>query len=201
MAEFSGIRAATRRAGRLVAVALGLVLSAVPTSAPDAAAAKKEAAPPPPPEPAKKEPEKKVYPKLVPVEAAPRIPRMLSDAVTGLGLGGFDPVSYFVDREPRVGRSEYEVDWHGAAWRFANEGNMLAFKEAPEVYAPRFAGYCAFQIGRGFPAEGSPYHYVVSGERLYVFASAANRAAFLQDVRAGVAAAEAAFGELARDLP
>lgn len=184
-----------------MAAALAFAVAVVPMSEPLAAAAKKEATPPPPPEPVKKEPEKKVYPKLVPVETVPRVPRMQADTITGLGLGGFDPVSYFVDREPRLGRTEYEYDWRGASWRFANEGNLIAFKEAPEVYAPRFSGYCAFQIGQGFPAEGSPYHYVVLDERLYVFASAANRVAFLQDPKAAVARAEAVFGELARELP
>src|SRR6266567_5900150 len=56
---------------------------------------------------------------------------------TGLAIDGFDPVSYFVDGAPRLGRPDFELRFGGASWRFVNEGNMAAFAADPVVYAPR----------------------------------------------------------------
>ena len=59
---------------------------------------------------------------------------------TGLAIDGFDPVAYFVDAKPKLGRPELELRSGGVTWRFQNEGNRSAFAADPAVYAPRFGG-------------------------------------------------------------
>ena len=159
----------------------------------------KPAAPEPPPPPEKPPPPP--LPKLEKVETVPRIPKVFADPLTGLALGGLDPVAFFTNGRPIEGRQELELDWRGAAWRFANEGNQAAFRDAPEIYAPRFSGYCAFQLGRGFLAEAAPNIWVIYRDRLYLFLSPAQRAAFMLDPDGAVAKAEAAWPALSRQLP
>src|SRR5689334_4948039 len=60
---------------------------------------------------------------------------------TGLALGGFDPVDYFVDGDAMRGKGGFEHTFAGVVWRFRNEGNRAAFAADPEVYMPRFGGY------------------------------------------------------------
>src|ERR1700674_1553460 len=44
------------------------------------------------------------------------------DGHTGFALYGFDPVAYFTDARPAMGRAEFEYAFGGAIWRFRNEG-------------------------------------------------------------------------------
>lgn len=201
MDEFSGNRAMPRVGATVFALVIliacpGPTIAAGTEAKPPAAAAPEPAKPSPPPAPA---PPKVVKVKPPPVE--PRLPRMLSDVHTGLALGGHDPVAYFVEGEARPGKPEFELDWRGAAWRFVNEGNMEIFKGSPDVYAPRFVGHDPFQVARGFLAEGSPYVSLVLADRLYLFATPANRVAFLLNAEEEIAAADKAWPNLARELP
>ena len=59
----------------------------------------------------------------------------------GLAVKGYDPVAYFVLGRPVKGKKEFEVEWSGAKWRFAEAGHLNMFKADPETYAPQYGGY------------------------------------------------------------
>ena len=75
--------------------------------------------------------------------------RVVTDPRTGLALYGFDPVGYFTDGKPLIGRAELELSFAGAIWRFHNEGNRAAFRDHPEVYVPCYGGYDPVSMVRG----------------------------------------------------
>src|SRR5262245_43101380 len=56
------------------------------------------------------------------------------DRNTGIAISGFDPVAYFTDGAPLVGRAAYEFAYAGTVWRFRNEGNRAAFEADPDIY-------------------------------------------------------------------
>jgi len=114
------------------------------------------------------------------ISAAPSEPLVIN-ALTGLAISGFDPVAYFTDGKPKIGRPNLELRLGGAVWRFINEGNRAAFAENPDVYMPRFGGYDAVAIARGSSVPGHPLFWVVNGSRLYLFYSAEARTAFLAE--------------------
>jgi YHS domain-containing protein len=125
--------------------------------------------------------------------------RVVADRVSGIAIAGFDPVSYFVSGRPVQGSADYELVWQGAAWRFANEGNLAAFRADPTVYAPQFGGYDAAAVGRGIPLPGDPHVFAVTGDRLFLFRDEPSRAEFLS--RPGsVAASNAAWTTLQKTL-
>lgn len=88
---------------------------------------------------------------------------------TGYSLDSFDPVSYFGGRGPVKGSDAYEYNVPGAAWQFANKGNLEAFRSNPEIYTPKFGGYDAFEMSRGKVVEPNPLIWHVGGDRLYLF--------------------------------
>lgn len=98
---------------------------------------------------------------------------------SGLALSGYDPVAYFTDRKPEAGRPDLELGHDGAVWRFVNVGNRAAFKDHPEAYVPRFGGYDPVGVARDRSVAGNPRYWAVVGERLYLFYSEDERAAFL----------------------
>ncbi|MCF6303073.1 MAG: YHS domain-containing protein [Devosiaceae bacterium] len=102
------------------------------------------------------------------------------DPLSGVALNGYDPISYFTDAEPLPGRRDFELIWQGVPWFFSSQGNMEIFSKAPEIYAPQFGGHGVMSLSRGFFSDGNPLIYKVLDNRLYLFYSFSNRAAFEQ---------------------
>jgi len=126
--------------------------------------------------------------------------RMVADRHTGLALYGIDPVAYFTERKPVAGREELEFRHAGVTWRFDNEGNRAAFAADPEVYMPRFGGYDPVGIARGVSTPGFPQLWSVVQDRLYLFYTGQARQAFMADPAAAIAAAQAKWPEVMKDL-
>ena len=125
---------------------------------------------------------------------------MVVNPNTGLAISGFDPVAYFTDDKPEFGRPDLELRVDGVVWRFVNEGDRAAFKDHPEVYAPRFGGYDPVALSRGNSVPGHPLFWVVTGERLYLFYSGKARAAFLADPGRYIDAATRKWPAVARAI-
>jgi len=115
--------------------------------------------------------------------------RIVVDRHTGLAIGGFDPVAYFVEAEAVLGRGEFEYALADTVWRFRNEGNRAAFVDNPEVYTPRFGGYDPVALAREVGVEGNPRVWLIVENRLYLFYSLEARAAFADNFRTIVEAA------------
>lgn len=97
------------------------------------------------------------------------------DSTTGFAIGGFDTVAYFGQNEIKEGRDDYQFIWRGVSWRFANSGNLRAFKKAPYIYVPRFGGYDAYALSNGILTEGHPSIWEIVDGRLYLFHNETNR--------------------------
>ena len=136
----------------------------------------------------------------VPAILAASSDRIVIDADSGLAFSGFDPVAYFTDGKPKIGRPGLELRRGDTIWRFRNEGNRAAFAEHPKVYTPRFGGYDPVAVARGVSVPGHPLFWSVTGERLYLFYSAEARAAFLAEPGNIIEAAERKWPEVARDI-
>lgn len=106
---------------------------------------------------------------------------VIRDSFTGVAIGGYDPVAYFIDGEPRLGDPSIEVEWSGAYFAFVNQGNAAAFRDAPQVFTPAYGGYGVLGVSREQPQEGDPRLFVVRNNRLFFFHSPADRKAFLAD--------------------
>jgi hypothetical protein len=114
------------------------------------------------------------------------------DRNTGLAIHGYDPVAYFTDGAPTLGKGEYEHRHAGVVWRFRNPGNLAAFVADPDVYMPRFGGYDPVGIGRNVPVAGDPRFWLIEEQRLYLFQSSENKAIFaVHGEQAATAADEA----------
>ena len=119
---------------------------------------------------------------------------------TGLAISGFDPLAYFTDHKALMGRPEFELRLDGTIWQFRNVGNRAAFAAHPEVYRPRFGGYDPVAIARGTSVPGHPLFWTVLRQRLYLFYSGANRAAFLADPGRILVAAQRKWPAVARGI-
>ena len=58
----------------------------------------------------------------VPIGAA-TTEHVVTDRNSGLAIHGFDPVAYFTDGAPSLGKGEFEHRHAGVVWLFRNPGN------------------------------------------------------------------------------
>ena len=126
--------------------------------------------------------------------------RVVTDLRTGLAISGFDPVAYFTNARPTLGREDFESRFAGAIWRFSNPGNRLVFTEHPEVYMPAFGGYDPVGIARGVAVPGHPRVWLIVGTRLYLFHNDGTRAEFEAGPDAFILAASRQWSEVKRTL-
>lgn len=109
----------------------------------------------------------------------------------GIAINGADPVAYFTKAKPVTGTAAHSFEWNGATWRFASEDNRARFAAAPDAFAPRFGGYCAYAASLGYLAPTQPEAWTVYENRLYLNANLRARALWLKDVPGNIAKGEA----------
>jgi hypothetical protein len=126
--------------------------------------------------------------------------RVVNDPHTGLAIGGIDPVAYFTDHAPLLGRADQEYRYAGVIWRFRNEGNKAAFIASPDVYMPRYGGYDPIALGRAVALPGNPLVWALVGERLYLFYNDEARERFLVDPAEAILHADNKWPTVISDL-
>src|ERR1700732_1542082 len=104
--------------------------------------------------------------------------RVITNRYSGLAIGGYDVLAYFIDARPELGLPDFEAAQGGAVWRFRNEGNRASFVAHPEVYGPQFGGYDPVDLARGITVAGNPLFWLCWGQRLFLFAREEARDAF-----------------------
>jgi len=86
-----------------------------------------------------------------------------------LALKGYDPVAYFTQGRPMLGKKEFEYTWDEARYRFASDQHLSMFRSDPDRYAPQFAGSCTMGMSKGVKVEANPENWLISDGRLFVF--------------------------------
>ena len=82
-------------------------------------------------------------------------------------IGGYDPVAFFFEGKPVMGKPEFSFQYQSATWRFSSRSNLDAFKKSPEKFAPQFGGYCAFGMADGHKAPTEPDTWTIVDGKLY----------------------------------
>jgi len=65
---------------------------------------------------------------------------------SGIGLDGFDPVSFFESATPLNGSPMIRAEHAGATYLFASEESKAQFLTNPERFVPQYGGYCSYGV-------------------------------------------------------
>lgn len=65
---------------------------------------------------------------------------------SGIGLDGFDPVSFFQSGSPLNGSPMIRAAHAGATYLFATEENKEIFLADPDRYVPQYGGFCSYGV-------------------------------------------------------
>lgn len=104
-------------------------------------------------------------------------PRWYS-AGKNIAASGRDVVAYFTlgNEDGVLGSEDYAAEHKGTLFYFSNAENLETFQADPDTYAPRYGGYCAFAMSRGYFAPGDPDAWTVHDGALYLNVSKTIRA-------------------------
>ena len=111
-------------------------------------------------------------------------------------LAGHDPVAYFTQGEPILGRAEYTAQHDGAVYRFASAKHRDLFRDNPQKYAPAYGGYCALgtSFGKKFEVDGKAFE-IVEG-RLYVNKNLSVYKSWKKDIPGNIVKAEGQWPQI-----
>ncbi len=90
----------------------------------------------------------------------------------GVGLAGYDPVSYFPEGggNPARGLISNSLQYEGVTYRFSSQENLNRFKQNPAKYLPAYGGWCAWAVAElGKRVDIDPESFVLKDGKLYVF--------------------------------
>lgn len=125
----------------------------------------------------------------------------LTEAGAPLAIHGYDPVAFFTQGKPLVGKMGITTVYQGAAFRFVSDANKKAFEAQPERYAPQYGGYCAFGAAKGMKADGDPRVFAIVGGKLYFNLSPDIQKKWNEDVPGYIKKADASWPRIADKAP
>jgi len=119
----------------------------------------------------------------------------------GVAIRGYDPVAYFRNGGPRLGKPDFTVRHGGATWRFADAENKALFEADPERYLPAYGGFCAYGTSRGYLVKIEPEAWSIVDGRLYLNYDLGVRKTWLARTKTYIARAEGNWPRLTtRDI-
>lgn len=104
----------------------------------------------------------------------------------GVAINGYDPVGYFTDAKPVLGKRNQAVMWKGAIWQFSSARNRVVFESDPWAFAPCFGGYCAFAMSHGRASTTAPNAWRIHNQKLFLIHDLKTREIWLRDIDANI---------------
>lgn len=122
---------------------------------------------------------------------------------SGLGLKGYDPVSYFPEGggQPLVGQMSFRLEYMGVTYQFANAANLDLFTMNPDKYEPTYGGWCAYAMASGSKVDINPMLYTINGHRLHFFVSRRAKQNFDTDIAGFEMRADEFWKNISGEMP
>lgn len=98
-------------------------------------------------------------------------PATVINAPAGLGIQGFDPVTYHTTGKATRGSANRQSLFKGVIYQFATAENQSIFEANPERYLPAYGGYCAYAMSNGDIVNINPRNWAVVDGQLYLNAN------------------------------
>jgi len=87
----------------------------------------------------------------------------------GVGLGGYDPLSYFQGDSPVKGSESIAFIYDDVIYHFSEEANREEFKKDPEKYLPAYGGWCSMTLVMGEATQPVYENFLIKDDQLYLF--------------------------------
>lgn len=86
-----------------------------------------------------------------------------------VGVGGYDPVSYFNAVAPIKGKQTITSTHEGITYLFSSQKNKNLFEKTPADYLPQFGGWCSMTLAMGRATQPVYENFLIDDNKLYLF--------------------------------
>lgn len=131
----------------------------------------------------------------------PSSPAPVNAEKSGVGLKGYDPVSYFVSSAPVEGDPTITAVHDSTLYAFANETNRDAFVVDPERYLPAYGGFCALAMSFGKKVDIDPNAWKIVDGKLYVQANSRAAELWQKDISGNISKADGTWPAVMNKAP
>jgi len=100
---------------------------------------------------------------------------------SGVAIQGYDPVAFFTEHKPVMGKPAFTSHADGATYQFASKEHKELFDKEPAKYEPLFGGYCAYGVSRDKLASVEVDAYQIIDGKLYMQYNKSIRDSFNED--------------------
>ena len=107
-----------------------------------------------------------------------------------VAIHGYDPVAYFTESKPVVGKAKFTATHEGAIYRFSSAENRDLFNQDAERYAPQFGGYCAMGVVLNKKLDVDPSAFYIADNKLFLNLNKDVQKKWLTDVDGHVKSAD-----------
>ena len=108
----------------------------------------------------------------------------------GVALGGYDPITYFSEGQPKKGDPKIEATFNGALYHFVSQDDRATFEKDPTKYAPAYGGFCGYAASIGKVRPADPLIWTIVDGRLIVQHTKSADELWKQDVAGNKAKAD-----------
>jgi YHS domain-containing protein len=110
---------------------------------------------------------------------------------SGVAIQGYDPVAFFKEGQPVMGKPLITSTYNGAIYQFASPYHKKVFDADPAKYEPVFGGYCAYGVCRNKLVEVDVEAFQIVDGKLLLQYSKGVRDTFNKDQQGNLAKANA----------
>ena len=107
----------------------------------------------------------------------------------GVALQGYDVISYR-EKLPQKGLKSISYEANGVTWWFSSTEHRNMFASDVNRFIPEYGGFCAYAVGKGYPATADPLAYFVNGDKLYLFFNRVALKVWEEDWRVSISKAD-----------
>ena len=100
---------------------------------------------------------------------------------SGVAIQGYDPVAFFSEHHPVMGKAEFTSQINGATYQFVSMEHKELFDKEPVKYEPQFGGYCAYGVSHDKLAPVEIDAFQIVDGKLYMQYSKSIRDSFNED--------------------
>lgn len=106
---------------------------------------------------------------------------------SGVAIKGYDPVAYFNVDNAMKGKARHAANYNGATYHFVSAVNRDAFVAEPAKYVPKYGGFCAYAVSKGYTAPIDPKAFSIVDGSLYLNYSLSVRKTWSKDIAGNIA--------------
>jgi YHS domain-containing protein len=113
-----------------------------------------------------------------------------------IAIKGYDPVSYFVNGKAREGSSLHTYEYRYYRWYFDTDKHLNMFKESPGRYIPKYFGFAADAVTRGFRRQADPRVWTMIDGDVYLFSNKQERDKWMRNFKDNIIKADGQWKEI-----